>query len=746
MPDYDMGTAHGRIRIDYEGDGFRQTEEGFDRVRRSSDDANDGINESVKTLGKMVTMAALFGAGMAQMAAAAVAAGATIGTAFLAAGGALGAFQAAVKPQLSAISDVAKLYDEATAAIDAGSENAKEKVKAYRDALAQLPPATRETAIAFMGLRNDFKNWSDSLSSTTMPLFTRGIGILRALLPSLTPLVQAAAGALSNFLGTVEDDVRSGGIQSFFGQLARVATETLPVFLRSARNIAIGIGGIIKAFLPFSTTMTGGIESLTEKFAAWGQSLGGSSGFAAFMDNMKSTGPQVGSTLSNLATIVLNLVQAFAPFTGATLIITGALAQLVAAIPIPVLKVLVGIITTLTIAMKAYALVQGIITAATKAWAVAQAILNSAFLANPIGAIIVSLVLLGALFVLLWKRSETFRNIVMGVWNFLKTAIPAAVSWIVDFVKSHWKLLLAIIIGPIGIAVFLVVKYWKQISGAFSAAINGIIGFVKSHWKLILAIITGPIGIAVYLVIKYWRQISSFITSVTRAIVRTITGFGNNVMSGIRRVGAIVTTIANIFNSFNRAIASRLSSAARAIAGFPGRVINFFRGAGSWLYNAGRNIIFGLINGIWSAFGRLRDALGTVTNLIPDWKGPPKKDAKLLTKNGELIMRGLIDGFQNYLPEVKAALSLVSRNLVTTTGGGLLPATQYLPNGRPYTPQGQPVITNKIGGVELEQIATQMANALAKAGVGQVVLDGQVISSTVGRIQGRATNNQRRTR
>lgn len=745
MPDYDMGTAHGRIRIDYEGDGFRQSEEGFNRVRNSSNEANSGINDTVKTIGKMITMAALLGGSLAQVGAAAVAAGGTVVTAFASAGAAVGAFQAAVKPQLSAISDVAKLYDEATAAIDAGSENAKEKVKAYRDALAKLPPATRETAIAFMGLRNDFKNWSDSLSSTTMPLFTRGIQLLRSLLPSLTPLVTAAAGAFSTFLGTVESDVRGGGIQRFFTQLAETATQTLPVFLRSARNIAIGIGGIIKAFLPFSTTMTGGIETLTEKFAAWGQSLGGSSGFAIFMKNMTSVGPQVGEVLSNLATIVLNLIAAFAPFSGATLAITAAMAQLVAAIPVPVLKVLVGIITTLTIAMKAYAVIQGIITAATKAWAVAQAILNSAFLANPIGAIIVSLVLLGALFVLLWKRSETFRNIVMGVWNFLKTAVPAAVSWIVNFVKEHWKLLLIILTGPIGIAVSLVIKYWDKIQDVFMGAVNAVVNFVRSHWKLLLAIITGPFGIIVYLIIKYWSQIKAAFSAATQFVVGVVKGFVGNVIAGIRRAGQIVSTIAGILNSFNRAIVSRLTSAARTIASFPGRIIGFFRGAGSWLYNAGKNIIQGLINGIIGMFNSLRRTLGNVTNLIPDWKGPPKKDAKLLTENGRLIMASLIKGFEDYLPEVRAALTLVTKGLMTTTAGSMLPQVSYLPNGMPYIP-GAPQGVNKIGGKEIEQIATEMANALAKAGVGQVVLDGQVISSVVGRIQGRAASNQRRTR
>jgi O-antigen/teichoic acid export membrane protein len=48
--------------------------------------------------------------------------------------------------------------------------------------------------------------------------------------------------------------------------------------------------------------------------------------------------------------------------------------------------------------------------AASKAAAAAQWLLNAAMEANPIGLIIVAMVALVALFVLLWKHSETFRH------------------------------------------------------------------------------------------------------------------------------------------------------------------------------------------------------------------------------------------------------------------------------------------------------------------------------------------------
>lgn len=66
-----------------------------------------------------------------------------------------------------------------------------------------------------------------------------------------------------------------------------------------------------------------------------------------------------------------------------------------------------------------------LMTAVTKAWTVAQKALNWALRMNPIGLVVTALVLLGAGLVLLYKKSETFRDIVNGVW----AAVQKGASW-----------------------------------------------------------------------------------------------------------------------------------------------------------------------------------------------------------------------------------------------------------------------------------------------------------------------------
>lgn len=98
--------------------------------------------------------------------------------------------------------------------------------------------------------------------------------------------------------------------------------------------------------------------------------------------------------------------------------------------------------------------------------------LNLTFLTNPVFLVIAAIVALVAVFVIAYKKSETFRRIVDGAFRGVLNAARAAWSW----VKRNWPLLLAIITGPIGLAVRWVTKHWDTIKAkarAIPGAIKG---------------------------------------------------------------------------------------------------------------------------------------------------------------------------------------------------------------------------------------------------------------------------------
>lgn len=149
--------------------------------------------------------------------------------------------------------------------------------------------------------------------------------------------------------------------------------------------------------------------------------------------------------------------------------------------------------------------------AGSKAAAAAQWLLNAAMEANPIGLVIVALVALAAVFVLLWKHSETFRSIVTAAFGAVKAAASAVFTW----VKDHWTLILGILTGPVGAAVIFIVTHWQQIKTAFGSALDGIRGL----WGDFMGFLRGLPGKIASAVSGMWDGIGSGFRSVLNDII-----------------------------------------------------------------------------------------------------------------------------------------------------------------------------------------------------------------------------------
>jgi TP901 family phage tail tape measure protein len=125
-------------------------------------------------------------------------------------------------------------------------------------------------------------------------------------------------------------------------------------------------------------------------------------------------------------------------------------------------------ILAIVAAFKLYQLYVTIVSTVTKIWTGIQAAWNAVMLMNPIGLIVLAVIGLIAAIVVAYKRSETFRNIVDGAFKAVLGAVKAVWNW----VKQNWPLLLAIITGPIGIAVLLITRNWDKIKDGAKKAVD----------------------------------------------------------------------------------------------------------------------------------------------------------------------------------------------------------------------------------------------------------------------------------
>ncbi|TXS22613.1 hypothetical protein EAO71_24230 [Streptomyces sp. ms191] len=122
-------------------------------------------------------------------------------------------------------------------------------------------------------------------------------------------------------------------------------------------------------------------------------------------------------------------------------------------------------------------------------------------------------------------------------------------------------------------------------------------------------------------------------------------------------------TFREMGQSLVRSIAQKTGEAVAFFRGLPGRIRGALGDPNSLLYGAGRAILRGFISGITSMVGELRSRLSSITSMIPDLKGPPEKDAKLLTPAGRSVMRGFMGGISSQLPALQRQLGGITTSL-----------------------------------------------------------------------------------
>jgi tape measure domain-containing protein len=245
--------------------------------------------------------------------------------------------------------------------------------------------------------------------------------------------------------------------------------------------------------------------------------------------------------------------------------------------------------TAATVASKVAGLA---VSAATKAWTAAQWLLNAALTANPIGLVIAAIALLAGALYLAWTKSEVFRK-----------AMTAAFQGVLKVITTVWN-------------------------------------WVKANWPLLLAILTGPIGLAVLFITKNWDTIKA----ATQAVWTAIT---NAISTAVNFIGGLITTISG-----------HVASVVGFFLGLPGRITGAIADIGSWLFEAGKDLIRGLVNGIKNMasapVNAIRDMGANVVNGLKNVLGINSPSTEGLYV-GNMLSKGVEDGIRAKIPGVVTA-------------------------------------------------------------------------------------------
>ena len=266
--------------------------------------------------------------------------------------------------------------------------------------------------------------------------------------------------------------------------------------------------------------------------------------------------------------------------------------------------------------MKLWALATTILTGA-------QAILTAVMSANPIGIVVLALAALAAGFAYAWTHSETFRNVVTGVWDGIKAVFATTWDVINKFVIKPFKDLYDILVGHsiipdlVNSIVGWFTGLWTKTKQIFTTLKNGVIQIWHDLWS----VLSGA-----------W---STFFNSQKNAITGAWTWVKNS-FSGLK------TSISNTWSSM-------WNGARNTITG---------------IFTTINSKISGFATGMRNAFTNLKNGLGTI------WDGVKAKiAAPIHFVIGTVYNNGIRAMWNSIAGKISSKITLPKAPLGFNTGG-----------------------------------------------------------------------------
>lgn len=321
----------------------------------------------------------------------------------------------------------------------------------------------------------------------------------------------------------------------------------------------------------------------------------------------------------------------------------------------------------------------GLGVAAVAAIAFAAAMGVVALVTSPVTLVVAALAALGGAVAYAWKNSETFRTVVTNVGAALRSGLGAALQWVSAQWRA-WSPLILEVLAVVGSAIRGFIGYaapafragfsailnvTRAVFGAIGGYVNGVMRALRGVINVVLGVIKGDWG----RVIRGLQQVASGVFSAIRSLVSGAMGAIRAAISGGMSAAraawsgawsAMRSLVAAAWTRIKGAVSTGISAMMGLITSIPGRITGALSGLGGLLYSAGSSIIQGLINGIESKISAVRSKLSSLTNMIPNWKGPKRKDERLLRPVGRIIIAGLIKGFDDGESGVKKALGRIT--------------------------------------------------------------------------------------
>jgi TP901 family phage tail tape measure protein len=353
-------------------------------------------------------------------------------------------------------------------------------------------------------------------------------------------------------------------------------------------------------------------------------------------------------------------------------------------------------VVTILLVAAAVLIVVGVVTkvvAAIRIFSAAWELLNASFIASPIGLIITAVILLVVAIYLLWTRSAAFRNFFIGLWNGIWSVMKAIGAWFAgpfaNFFIAIWN------------------AVWPVLKGIGDAAVavwSFIVGGVKFYWNILTGILNffAPLfaavfGLVVSIVKTAWAIISAIIT-VAATIWKATIGVT------LQFIWAIILAVIGAIVAYWKWGWGNLMAVITAVWGFIGPYITIAIRAIQIMISQVVGVITAIWGAVWNFFKSIASSSWAfITSVVR-----AGVNVVISIING---IKAIVDKVRSFFNQLKAAASGGVGSLISFVGGipGRIIGALGNVAGMLYS-SGQRIIQGLINGIR--NMAGRVADAV----------------------------------
>lgn len=397
----------------------------------------------------------------------------------------------------------------------AGLAGLTARFKAAKDAGEELSAPMQAFADAIDAVKEAWNEFLDNIEVAGFELMANALDLVAQILPTLAPLFNATAEAMSGIVDGIRSFVDSPEYQEMLDFFMGFGVDMLESFMRILGNLIRFFGRLFQAIEPFAREMMQGLEDVTRGWMEWADDLENNDSFQTFVDNALEYGPRILDMLGSLIQAFMAIGRALEPFAGPMLDGLTALFDLIANAPTEVLTALIALAAGLWLGFNVLAPAIGAVSAGLTALTTALGIGL-----GPLVLIAGAVVALGIAIHQLWKENETFKKAVLKTWDAIESAITPIIEDITDAIREYWGPIKAwaddlwnsikdiivdamVIIQQVIRGASAVITYiWNAMGddlidrvasfiGNIGQAIKGFVTFIGGLFKLIKSVLTG---------------------------------------------------------------------------------------------------------------------------------------------------------------------------------------------------------------------------------------------------------------